>query len=93
MSMNDSRPSYSTLRHGHGAIGLLQMLGILFIALKLTGYIDWSWWLVLMPLAFHIGVYTLLLGVLLFLVSAYIARCFHGIAMFVHNGLFGDRNV
>ena len=25
-------------------------LSLLFIALKLTGYIAWSWWLVLMPL-------------------------------------------
>lgn len=26
------------------------MLAILFIGLKLTGYIDWSWWWVLSPL-------------------------------------------
>ena len=25
-------------------------LGLLFIGLKLTGYIAWSWWLVLLPL-------------------------------------------
>jgi hypothetical protein len=25
-------------------------LGIVFIILKLTGVIDWSWWLVLLPL-------------------------------------------
>lgn len=25
---------------------------ILFIGLKLTGYIDWSWWLVFSPLIF-----------------------------------------
>lgn len=25
-------------------------LGILFIALKLMHYIDWSWWLVLLPM-------------------------------------------
>ena len=25
---------------------------ILFIGLKLTGYIDWSWWLVFSPLMF-----------------------------------------
>ena len=24
-------------------------LTILFVGLKLTGYIDWSWWLVLLP--------------------------------------------
>ena len=25
-------------------------LAVLFIGLKLTGYIDWSWWLILAPL-------------------------------------------
>ena len=28
----------------------LSLLTILFIGLKLTNIIDWSWWLVLMPL-------------------------------------------
>lgn len=31
-------------------LGLLGALGVLFIGLKLTGYITWSWWLVLLPL-------------------------------------------
>ena len=40
-----------------GGIGFFGMLGILFIGLKLTGYIDWSWWYVTMPLwgGFAIG--------------------------------------
>ena len=37
----------SSSTHGIGFPGLL---AILFIALKLTGYIDWSWWLVLSPI-------------------------------------------
>jgi hypothetical protein len=32
-----------------GGIGLFGMLGILFIGLKLTGYITWSWWWVTAP--------------------------------------------
>lgn len=28
----------------------LGLLTIVFVALKLTNYIDWSWWLVLLPL-------------------------------------------
>lgn len=28
----------------------LPALGLLFIGLKLTGYITWSWWLVTLPL-------------------------------------------
>jgi hypothetical protein len=31
-------------------IGFFGLLGVLFIALKLTGYINWSWWYVTMPL-------------------------------------------
>ena len=31
-------------------IGFTGLLTITFIVLKLTGYIDWSWWLVLSPL-------------------------------------------
>lgn len=33
-----------------GPAGFFGWLGLLFIGLKLTGYIDWSWWLVLLPL-------------------------------------------
>lgn len=33
-----------------GGPGFFGMLGILFIALKLTGVISWSWWYVLAPL-------------------------------------------
>lgn len=30
-------------------IGLLGAFGLMFVGLKLTGYIDWSWWLVTLP--------------------------------------------
>lgn len=33
-----------------GGIGFLGMLAILFIGLKLTGHIDWSWLWVLSPI-------------------------------------------
>jgi len=36
----------------------LGLLGLLFIALKLTGIIDWSWWLVTLPL--YIGLLILI---------------------------------
>ena len=32
-----------------GGISFMGMLTILFICLKLTGTITWSWWLVLLP--------------------------------------------
>ena len=33
-----------------GGIGFAGLLTIVFITLKLIGYIDWSWWWVLSPL-------------------------------------------
>ena len=33
-----------------GGIGFCGLLTVLFIGLKLTGHITWSWWLVLSPL-------------------------------------------
>lgn len=33
-----------------GGIGFLGVLAAIFITLKLTGYIDWSWWMVLAPI-------------------------------------------
>lgn len=42
-----------------GGSGFLGLLTILFIGLKLTNYIDWSWWWVLapvwLPLALALG--------------------------------------
>lgn len=33
-----------------GGIGFTGLLALVFITLKLTNYIDWSWWWVLAPL-------------------------------------------
>lgn len=35
-------------------VGFLGMLALIFITLKLTGYITWSWWLVLLPIYFGV---------------------------------------
>lgn len=40
-------------------MNFFHVLGLIFIILKLTGFIDWSWWLVLLPLYF---------GLILFLI-------------------------
>lgn len=47
-------------------IGFFGLLGILFIALKLTGVINWSWWLVLLPLygSVAIALVVLLVGLI-----------------------------
>lgn len=42
---------------------LLSLLTVLFIALKLTGFIDWSWWLVVMPTLVHVAVFVLVIAV------------------------------
>lgn len=38
-----------------GNIGFCGLLTIAFIVLKLTGYIDWSWWWVWSPLLIPLG--------------------------------------
>ncbi|WP_395060051.1 hypothetical protein [Flavobacterium sp.] len=53
-----------------GGIGFLGVLAIVFIVLKLTKYIDWSWWWVLSPVTIPLGfVITLLLiiGIITFI--------------------------
>ncbi len=39
-----------------GGIGFLGLLCILFIGLKLTGYITWSWFWVLFPITFPLTI-------------------------------------
>lgn len=41
---------------------MLSLLTVLFIGLKLTGYIDWGWFYVVLPTVLHVG---LVLSVLL----------------------------
>jgi hypothetical protein len=33
----------------NGGIGVVGLLGVVFVTLKLTGVINWSWWYVTMP--------------------------------------------
>jgi hypothetical protein len=54
MSSNNSSSS--------SGIGFTGLLTILFIGLKLTGYINWSWWWVLSPIWISI---LLILGIFL----------------------------
>lgn len=41
-------------------MGLIEVLQIVFIVLKLTGVIDWSWWAVFIPLYVDIALYAVL---------------------------------
>lgn len=47
---------------------LLPLLTVLFVGLKLTGHIAWSWWWVLSPLWLPIVVF-LTLGLVLYLIA------------------------
>jgi hypothetical protein len=55
MSAKDSSSSSS-------GIGFLGALTILFIALKLTRVIDWSWWWVLSPIWIPIAIVLLVIA-------------------------------
>lgn len=48
--------SNSTGDESSGGIGFCSLLTVLFIGLKLTNHIDWSWWWVLSPMWIPIAV-------------------------------------
>lgn len=52
-----------------GGIGFFGLLAIVFITLKLTGYIAWSWWWVLAPLWMPLAVGLAILAIV-FVVAA-----------------------
>lgn len=53
----------STHTQSSGGIGFLGLLTILFIGLKLTGHIAWSWWWVLSPIWIPLAIAAALLVV------------------------------
>lgn len=61
MSNNVSSSSAS------GGIGFFGGLTLLFIALKLTGFIAWSWFWVLSPIIFAFGIFLLAVGLFIWL--------------------------
>jgi uncharacterized protein (DUF983 family) len=52
-----------------GGIGFTGMLTILFIGLKLTGQITWSWWWVLSPLWISALIVFGIIGILLLIAA------------------------
>lgn len=53
-----------------GGIGLTGLLTVVFITLKLTHYIDWSWWWVLCPLWIGLAIF-LTIAVVIIAASIY----------------------
>ncbi len=67
----------STSTSSSSGIGFVGLLTILFIGLKLTHYIDWSWWWVLSPLWI---VFAVIAGILLMIGIIYtIGKVIEGI--------------
>lgn len=56
-----------------GGIGFFGLLAIVFITLKLTGYITWSWWWVLAPLWGPAAVF-LVIFLIIVLIAAIIGK-------------------
>ena len=59
--------SAQTTTSKSGGIGFCGLLTVLFIGLKLTNYIDWSWWWVLSPMWMPLAVVLVLIGILVVL--------------------------
>jgi len=51
-------------------IGFPGLLTVLFVGVKLTGYIDWSWWWVLSPLWIGFAAFIFVLLVVLLIAVA-----------------------
>ena len=49
-----------------GGIGFTGALTLVFVTLKLTDVIDWSWWWVLSPLWISVGVFLIILLIVIF---------------------------
>lgn len=54
-----------------GGIGFCGLLTIAFIVLKLTNYIDWSWWWVLSPIWLPLAAFLLFMAVCAALASVF----------------------
>lgn len=56
-----------------GDTSFFNMLTVLFIGLKLTGHIDWSWWWVLSPLWIGLVV-IVMLAIIITIIEAMVTR-------------------
>jgi hypothetical protein len=59
----------SSERNATGGVGFFGLPLLVFITLKLTGFINWSWWWVLSPFWIPLLVGVLIFAVLVFIVN------------------------
>lgn len=64
--MSKDKPEVRT-----GGIGFFGLLAIVFITLKLTGHITWSWWWVLSPLWLPLAVFVSVLALMFIVIFAW----------------------
>lgn len=58
--------------NNNGSIGFAGLLALLFIALKLTHVIDWSWWWVLSPLWISAGLVLVIFILVPLIIAAFV---------------------
>jgi len=63
-----SSSSSSSSVNGGGGISLGSILFVIFLTLKLTGNIAWSWWWVTSPLWIYAGFYVFVVGIFALLI-------------------------
>ena len=49
-------------------IGVFGLLGVVFVVLKLTNYIDWSWWYVTLPFWGGVALFLIVIAVYLLII-------------------------
>lgn len=64
--------SMSRLIANNAGTIFIAIISILFICLKLAGYISWPWWLVLMPIFISVGI---CIGLALLAMLLVIVKC------------------
>jgi len=57
------------MENSSSGIGVFGLLGVAFVVLKLTNYIDWSWWYVTLPFwgGIVLGIFILIITFLVYL--------------------------
>jgi len=57
------------MKNSSSGIGVFGLLGVAFVVLKLTNYIDWSWWYVTLPFwgGIALGIFILIITFLVYL--------------------------
>lgn len=69
MKLNIKKRDMENTSHTSSGIGFTGLLTIVFITLKLTGYINWSWVWVLSPIWISLSLALILIAVLAIIIA------------------------